>query len=65
MNNINNTNIKHKAMNTPRKPATSKLVASFDNELQNILSQDLKAFMARNPFLMRKKQAMTTTLSVA
>ncbi len=52
-------------MNTPRKPATSKLVASFDNELQNILSQDLKAFMARNPFLMRKKQAMTTTLSVA
>jgi len=32
-----------------RKPAPSKLVAKFDNELMNILMEDLKAFRAKNP----------------
>ncbi|MDP9081334.1 MAG: hypothetical protein M3O71_28315 [Bacteroidota bacterium] len=53
-------------MKTYKKPAPSKLVAKFDNELMNILASDLKAFMARNPFLASKKQAMVqSTLSVA
>ena len=53
-------------MKTYKKPAASKLLTKFDNELKSLLSSDLKAFMDRNPFLMRKKQAMVEhTLYVA
>jgi hypothetical protein len=53
-------------MKTYKKPATSKLIMRFDNELKNILTNDLKSFMSRNPFLARKKQAaINNTLSVA
>jgi hypothetical protein len=53
-------------MKNHKKPATSKLVAKFDNELMKLLKSDLKLFMAKNPFLMRKKQAaLQPELSVA
>lgn len=53
-------------MKTYKKPATSKLVMRFDNELKNILTNDLNSFMSRNPFLARKKQdSINNTLSVA
>ena len=53
-------------MKTYNKPAPTKLLAKFDNELMTLLANDLKEFMGRNPFLMRKKQAMTqNTLFVA
>ena len=53
-------------MKTYKKPAASKLLKRFDNELMNILSNDLKSFMNNNPFLMSKKQALNQpTLSVA
>ena len=53
-------------MKTYKKPAASKLLTRFDNELKNLLTNDLKLFMAKNPFLMLKKQAMEqSTLSVA
>jgi hypothetical protein len=51
-------------MKTIQKPAASKLVKRFDNELRDILMSDLKSFMAKNPFL-RNKQANVQTLSVA
>lgn len=38
------------------KPATSKLVARFDNELKNLLMEDLKAFREKNQFSTRNKQ---------
>jgi hypothetical protein len=37
-------------MKTYKKPATSKLVARFDNELKNLLMEDLKAFRMKNQF---------------
>ena len=50
-------------MKTNRKPATSKLVASFDNELMNILMEDLRAIKTvKNRFL---KLIKTEQLSVA
>ena len=53
-------------MKAYKKPATSKLVAKFDAELKNILANDLKSFLGRNPFLASKRQAMAaSTLSVA
>jgi hypothetical protein len=53
-------------MKTYKKPAASKLLAKFDNELMTLLTNDLKLFMNKNPFLMSKKQAiMQPTLSVA
>jgi hypothetical protein len=39
------------------KPATSKLVARFDNELRNLLMEDLKAFKEKNKFYARNQQA--------
>ena len=51
-------------MKTIQKPAASKLVKRFDNELREILMNDLKSFMAKNSFL-RNKQANVQTLSVA
>lgn len=47
-----------------KKPATSKLVMRFDNELKSILSNDLKAFMARNLFLGNKQANGQRTLSI-
>ena len=53
-------------MKTINKPSASKLSARFDKELKDLLSNDLRLFMAKNPFLMRNKQAMVQpTLSVA
>ncbi|MEO6631086.1 MAG: hypothetical protein ABIN13_05165 [Mucilaginibacter sp.] len=53
-------------MKAYNKPAPSKILAKFDAELKNLLANDLKEFMGRNPFLMRKKQAMIqNTLFVA
>jgi hypothetical protein len=44
-------------MKTYKRPAASKLLTRFDNELKNLLTNDLKSFMAKNPFLVSKKQA--------
>jgi hypothetical protein len=53
-------------MKTFNKPAVSKLIVRFDNELKNILTNDLNAFLDKNPFLKSKRQAaMQSTLSVA
>jgi len=53
-------------MRNNNKPSSAKLLAKIDNELKNLLANDLRMFMENNPFLMRKKQAMTpSTLSVA
>jgi len=35
-------------MKTYNKPATSKLLARFDNELKRMLMEDLKVFRANN-----------------
>ena len=34
-----------------QKPATSKLLARFDQELKNLLMEDLKAFREKNRFV--------------
>ncbi|WP_158557186.1 hypothetical protein [Mucilaginibacter conchicola] len=47
------------------KPATSKLVARYDNELRNLLMEDLKAFRERNQFTSNKQKAVQQTLSAA
>lgn len=53
-------------MKTYKKTVSSKLLTKFDIELMNILTNDLKLLMARNPFLLLKKQAMIQPiLSVA
>lgn len=44
-------------MKTYNKPATSKLLTRFDNELRNIIMEDLKAFRERNKFITGNKQA--------
>jgi hypothetical protein len=44
-------------MKTYNRPAVSKLVARFDNELKNLLTSDLKLFMDRHQFLKNNKQA--------
>ncbi len=50
-------------MKTYQKPATSKLVARFDNELMNILMDDLRTIRkVKNSFLRLIK---TEQLSVA
>jgi hypothetical protein len=38
-------------MKTYKKPATSKLLTRFDNELKNMLMEDLKAFKVRTQFI--------------
>jgi len=35
-------------MKTYNKPATSKLLARFDNELKQLLMEDLRVFRAKN-----------------
>jgi len=53
-------------MKTYNKPAISKLAAKFDAELKNLLINDLKSFMVKNPFVKSKRQAIIQqTLSVA
>ena len=53
-------------MKTPNKPTAHKLSIKFDKELKNLLSKDLKLFMAKNPFLLSNKQtAAEQELSVA
>ncbi|MBL4674868.1 MAG: hypothetical protein JKY70_01465 [Mucilaginibacter sp.] len=47
------------------KPATSKLVTRFDNELRNLLMGDLKAFRDRNLFISNKQKAAQHQLSAA
>jgi len=50
-------------MKTYQRPATSKLVARFDNELKNIIMEDLRAIRTvRSRFL---KLIKTEQLSVA
>jgi hypothetical protein len=44
-------------MKTYKKPATSKLVTRFDNDLKNLLMEDLKAFKERSQFTTRNNQA--------
>jgi hypothetical protein len=43
-------------MKTFNKPATSKLVTRFDNELKNLLMEDLRSFRERNQFSSSNKQ---------
>ncbi|WP_255487034.1 hypothetical protein [Mucilaginibacter sp. SP1R1] len=38
-------------MKTTKKPSISKLVASFDNQLKNIIMSDLKNLKAKTQFL--------------
>lgn len=52
-------------MKATKRPATSKLVTRFDNELMNLLMDDLKAFRTRNQFVKNNKQAVQHRLSVA
>jgi hypothetical protein len=52
-------------MKTYNKPATSKLVARFDNELKALLMDDLKAYRERNQFITSNKQAAVRQLSAA
>lgn len=37
-------------MKTNKKPATSKLLSRFDNELRNLLLEDLRIFREKNQF---------------
>lgn len=55
---ISHKNSTHKTstMKAQYKPATSKLVTRFDNELKNLLMEDLKAFRERNQFTSSNKQ---------
>ena len=46
----------HLPMKTSKKPATSKLVARFDNELMNLLMEDLRSFREKNQFTSSNKQ---------
>ena len=56
-------NIKIQIMKNNQKPAASKLVARFDNELRNLIMEDLRAIRGvKNHFL---KAIRTEQLSVA
>jgi hypothetical protein len=44
-------------MKTYNKPATSKLLKRFDNELKNILMADLKAFKEGSQFMNSNHQS--------
>ena len=37
-------------MKTYKKPAASKILTRFDNELRNLLMEDLKVFKEKNQF---------------
>jgi hypothetical protein len=44
-------------MKTSQKPATSKLLIRYDNELKALLMQDLKAFRERGQFTSNNQPA--------
>ncbi|WP_214072674.1 hypothetical protein [Mucilaginibacter sp. dw_454] len=44
-------------MKTSQKPATSKLLIRFDNELKALLMQDLKAFRNKGQFTSNNQSA--------
>ncbi|MFD2873452.1 hypothetical protein ACFS5N_13285 [Mucilaginibacter ximonensis] len=44
-------------MKTSQKPATSKLLIRYDNELKALLMQDLKAFRQRGQFTSNNQAA--------
>ncbi|HTH82116.1 MAG TPA: hypothetical protein VL490_04235 [Mucilaginibacter sp.] len=44
-------------MKTYNKPATSKLLSRFDNELKNILMADLKALKEKGQFTSNHQSA--------
>ena len=44
-------------MKTSQKPATSKLLIRYDNELKNLLMADLKAFRERGQFTGNNNQS--------
>jgi hypothetical protein len=53
-------------MKAYKKPATSKLVTRFDNDLKNLLMEDLRSFRERNQFSPSNKQeAIQQQLSAA
>ncbi|MEO6148910.1 MAG: hypothetical protein ABIP28_02070 [Mucilaginibacter sp.] len=52
-------------MKSNKKPATSKLVAKFDNELMQILMEDVRFFKANNPYYSNKQKAAQRNLSAA
>ncbi|GAA4098847.1 hypothetical protein [Mucilaginibacter panaciglaebae] len=44
-------------MKTSQKPATSKLLIRYDNELKALLMQDLKAFKEKGQFISNNQPA--------
>ncbi|WP_183567023.1 hypothetical protein [Mucilaginibacter sp. SP1R1] len=53
-------------MKTYKTPSTSKLVARFDTELKNLLSEDLKNFRAKNKIMnINQQPSAQQTLSAA
>jgi hypothetical protein len=48
-------------MKNTTKPATSKLVKRFDNELMNLIAADLKAFKDKNQFASQPMPVQTAT----
>ncbi|WP_345210721.1 hypothetical protein [Mucilaginibacter gynuensis] len=53
-------------MKSNKIPATSKLVAKFDQQLMDILREDLRSFKAKNQFLgINKQEAAKHRLSAA
>ena len=53
-------------MKPQKKPASTKLLTKFDMELKDILLNDLKSFIAKNPFILSSQQTMVQpTFSVA
>jgi hypothetical protein len=44
-------------MKTNKKPATTKLLIYFDNELKALLTEDLKAFKTKSQFIPCNNQA--------
>lgn len=52
-------------MKTYKKPATSKLLIRFDNELKNLLTEDLRAFREKSQFMNNNQQTEQQQLSAA
>ncbi|MBB5396096.1 hypothetical protein [Mucilaginibacter sp. AK015] len=47
-------------MKAYKKPAASKLLTRFDNDLKTLLMEDLRSFRERNQFSSSNKQAAVT-----
>jgi len=59
MRNIKQTDdqpLKYRLMKVYKKSAPGKLLIRFDMELKSLLTNDLKSFLAKNPFFARNKQ---------